>query len=115
MNAFGRSRRHQQIARSLQDAARSERLPELHIEVPSGRAAADQAFHNDVVSHRIRYSSRKAAIGSSRAARRAGTYAATAVAAARISTAPANCTGSLGRTPNNRLVTRRPAASDAAR
>ena len=51
MNAFSRSRGDNQIPRSLQDSARSERLPELHIEVSSGRPATDQSFHNDAVSH----------------------------------------------------------------
>jgi hypothetical protein len=53
MDAFGRSRRHDQIPRSLQDFARSEGLPELHIELPAGRLAADQTFHHDAVSHRF--------------------------------------------------------------
>ena len=41
MDAFGRSRRHDQIPGSLQNSARSERLPELLIEIPSGRSATD--------------------------------------------------------------------------
>jgi len=51
MNAFRRSSRHDQIPRSLKNSARSERLPEFHVEVPSGRSAANQAFHHDAFSH----------------------------------------------------------------
>jgi len=42
MNALGRSRRHDQIPSGFQDSARSERLPELHVEVSSGSFASYQ-------------------------------------------------------------------------
>jgi len=51
MNALCRRCRDYQVPRSLQDSARSERLPELHIEVPSGRSASDQALPDDAFSH----------------------------------------------------------------
>jgi hypothetical protein len=51
MNAFGRRRGDDQIPRSLQNSARPDRLPELHIELSSGRSTADQTFHSDAFSH----------------------------------------------------------------